>query len=81
MKHAPFATVVDRVHCYAVLHTGLLRLFGWFEQLLIRLASDCPWNVGALLPLAKQRKENAEEEWKGDHYQHNSHLSQEGRVQ
>ena len=66
VKHAPFSTVVDTVHCYAVLHTGLLRLFGWFEQLLIRLASDCPWNVGALPPLAKQRKENAEEEWKGE---------------
>ena len=63
-KHAPYSTIVDTVNVFAVLHTGQLRLFGWIEQLLVRLASDCPWNIGKLPEAAKRRKEAAEEEWK-----------------
>ena len=66
VKHVPYSTIVDTVNAYAVLHTGQLRLFGWFEQLLVRLASDCPWSVGKLPEPAKKRKEAAEEEWKGE---------------
>ena len=65
VKHAPYSTIVDTVHAYAVLHTGQLRLFGWMEQLIVRMASECPWSVGVLPPDAKARKEAAEQEWKG----------------
>ena len=65
VKHAPYSTIVDTVHAYAVLHTGQLRLFGWMEQLIVRMASECPWSVGQLPPDAKARKEAAEQEWKG----------------
>ena len=66
VKHAPFSTIVDTVSAYAVLHTGQLRLFGWVEQLIVRISSDCPWGVGVLPTDAKKRKEAAEEEWKGE---------------
>jgi hypothetical protein len=66
VKHAPYSTIVDTVNAYAVLHTGQLRLYGWVEQLLVRLCSKCPWGMGRLPKEAKQRKELAEEEWKGE---------------
>ena len=66
MKHAPYSTIVDTVNAYAVLHTGQLRLYGWVEQFLVRLCSNCPWGIGRLPEDAKQRKELAEEEWKGE---------------
>ena len=66
VKHAPFSTIVDTVSAYAVLHTGQLRLFGWVEQLIVRISSDCPWGVGVLPAGAKKRKDAAEEEWKGE---------------
>ena len=66
VKHAPFSTIVDTVSAYAVLHTGQLRLFGWVEQLIVRISSDCPWGVGVLPAGAKKRKDDAEEEWKGE---------------
>ena len=66
VKHAPYSTIVDTVNAYAVLHTSQLRLYGWVEQLLVRLCSKCPWGTGRLPKEAKQRKELAEEEWKGE---------------
>ena len=66
VKQAPLSSIVDTVNVYAVLHTGLLRLFGWIEQLFIRLSSNCPWGAGSLGASAKKRKEDAEEEWKGE---------------
>ena len=66
VKHAPYSTIVDTVRAYAVLHTGQLRLFGWFEQLIVRVSSNCPWGVGALPADAKKRRDAAEEEWKGE---------------
>ena len=65
MKHAPYSTIIDTVNVMAVLHTGQLRLFGWVEQLFIRLASNTPWMKGRLGE-AKGRKESAEKEWKSE---------------
>jgi hypothetical protein len=65
MKHAPYSTIIDTVNVLAVLHTGQLRLFGWVEQLFIRLASNTPWMKGRLGE-AKERKEKAEKEWKSE---------------
>ena len=66
VKRAPLSSIVDTVNTYAVLHTGQLRLFGWMEQLFVRLSSNCPWGVGNLGEPARKRKEAAEEEWKGE---------------
>ena len=66
VKRAPLSSVIDVVNTYAVLHTGQLRLFGWMEQLFLRLSSNCPWGVGNLGEPARKRKEAAEEEWKGE---------------
>ena len=66
VKRAPISSIVDTVNAYAVLHTGQLRLFGWVEQLFVRLSSNCPWGVGRLGEAARKRKEDAEEEWKGE---------------
>ena len=66
VKRAPISSIVDTVNAFAVLHTGQLRLFGWMEQLFVRLSSNCPWGVGDLGEAARKRKEAAEEEWKGE---------------
>ena len=68
IKGSPLSSILDSTRVIAVLHTGLLRCFGWVEQLIIRLCSKCLfWGKGRIPPEAKKRKEDAEEEWKGEH--------------